>query len=256
MWMACGFCIQTTSLWHPGPPFPPSNFVTPLPLNVPQSYDASKNGYREYSAPKNGGWATVKWDKAGDYWWAPRCSGCCCRGGLSSVCCGSPLCRGPPPGRRGCACGPANRGCRHFPFPTQCHPGAAPPWHRYACPVKGHCEAGMRQKWSVKDYCEHCSPGNLPAGKRRSMQRCIGVPQLAPAYLRPCSSADLCLAASHTLDRGAQTSTRRTRSGCCVFIHAAEKRRSASGGAGASGMGALRLAYSSARQCTPCHCPK
>ncbi|KAI7843922.1 hypothetical protein COHA_002464 [Chlorella ohadii] len=59
----------------------------------PESYDSSKDGYKEYSAPKNGGWASVHWDEAGDYW--------------------------------------------------------------YACPVKGHCEAGMRQKWTVKDYYKY-----------------------------------------------------------------------------------------------------
>lgn len=42
---------------------------------------------------------------------------------------------------------------------------ALPPSHRYACPVKGHCEAGMRQKWTVKDYCESSQGSSCVAPK-------------------------------------------------------------------------------------------
>ena len=55
---------------HTLPSLPhPSCILLSFHPSPAQSYDASKPGYREYSAPKNGGWAAVKWDKPGDYWW-------------------------------------------------------------------------------------------------------------------------------------------------------------------------------------------
>lgn len=46
-----------------------------------QEYNAATPGYKEWSAPKAGGWVTVgPWDKPGTYWYSCPVTGHCAAG--------------------------------------------------------------------------------------------------------------------------------------------------------------------------------